>query len=74
MKRLEENYSVEGTANGRRSHSNGSFHVLPEKVPGQNPGQGKQLLLFKFIIIDYYKHYNNSEFDAPEINDVALKV
>ena len=26
------------------------------------------------IIIEYYKHYNKSEFDAPEIHDVALKV
>ena len=27
-----------------------------------------------YIIIYYYKHYNELEFDAPEIHDVTLKV
>ena len=37
-------------------------------------GQGKQLALLKVILVDYYKHCNKLEFDAPEIHDVALKV
>ena len=50
------------------------FLVPQEKVPGSNSGQGKQLVFFQVIIIDYYKHYNKLEFNAPEIHDVALKV
>ena len=55
-------------------HCAASLLVPHEKVPGSNSGQGKQLVFFRVILIDYYKHYNKSKFDAPEIHDVALKV
>ena len=43
-----EKYSLDGAANGRRSRAqNDSFLVPREEVPGSNPGQGKQLVLFK---------------------------
>ena len=38
---------------------NDYFLVPREEVPGSNSGRCKQLVLFKVIIIDYYKHYEN---------------
>ena len=32
------------------------------------------LYYLRYIIIDYYIHFNKSEFDALEIHDVSLKV
>ena len=37
-------------------------------------GEVNSLYSLKYLIIDYYNHYNKSEFDPPEIHDVALKV
>ena len=37
-------------------------------------GEVKSLYSLRYILIDYYKHYNKLEFNAPEIHDVALKV
>ena len=72
-KHQEENYSIDGAANGGRSRAKNDYFLVPhEKVPGSNPEKVKQLVLF--ILIEYYKHYNKSDFDAPEIHDVALKV
>ena len=69
----EENYSL--ASNVRRSRAQYSSCLVPhEEVLGLNLGRGKQLVLFKVILIDYYKHYNKSEFGAPEIHDAALKV
>ena len=44
----EENYYLDGSANGKRSRAqNDSFLVPHEEVPGSNPGRGKQLVFFK---------------------------
>ena len=40
----------------------------------QTPGKLNSLYSLRYLIIDYYIHYKKSEFDAPEIHDVALKV
>ena len=49
----EQKYSLDSAANGRCSRAqNESFLVPHENVPGTNPGQGKQLVYFKVIIID----------------------
>ena len=54
-----EKYSLDGATNGRRSRAqNNSFIVPHEEVPGSNPVQDKHLVLFKVILIDYYRHYN----------------
>ena len=53
---------------------NNFFLVPHEDVPGPNPGQGRKLFSFFCLLIDYYKHYNKSDFDALEIHDMVLKV
>ena len=37
-------------------------------------GKVNSLCSSRYLVIDYYKHYNKSEFDAPEIHDVALEI
>ena len=59
MNPQEEKYSLGGAANKWRSCAqNDSFLVPHEKFLGSNPGRVQQIVLFKVILIDYYKHYN----------------
>ena len=52
-------YSIDGASNGRRSRGQNDYFLVPhEKDKGLKPGRGKQLLFFKVILIEYYKHYN----------------
>ena len=48
------------------------FYVKRFQV--QTPGELNSLYSLRCLLIDCYIHYNKSEFDAPEIHDVALKV
>ena len=48
MKPKEEKYPLDGVANGRRSHAETYYFLVPhEEVPGPNPWQGKKLVFFK---------------------------
>ena len=40
----------------------------------QTPDDVNSLYSLRYLQNHYYKHYNKSEFDAPEIHDAALKV
>ena len=52
-------YSLDGAANRRRSFAqNDYFLVQHEEVPGSNPGRGKILYYLRYLLIEYYIHYN----------------
>ena len=48
------------------------FHMYRFRV--WTPGKVNSLYSLRYLLIDYYIHYNKSDFDALEIHDVALKV
>ena len=48
------------------------FHMKRFRV--RIPGEVNSLCSLRYLQIHYYKHYNKSEFDAPEIHHADLKV
>ena len=48
------------------------FHMKRFQV--WTPGEVNILYYLRYLVIEHYIHYNKSEFDAPKIHDVALKV
>ena len=51
-----------------------SFLFYMKMFQVRTPGKLNSLYSPRYIVIDYYKHINKSEFNAQDIHDVALKV
>ena len=48
------------------------FHMKRFRV--WTPGEVNILYCLRYLLIEYYIHYNKLEFDAPGIHDVTLKI
>ena len=63
----EEKYSFAGAANGRRSCAKNDFFLFHMKMfRVLTLDKVNCLYSLRYLLIDYYIHYNKFEFDAPD--------